>query len=53
MKTCIVMAAFALLAGCGGMGMHTSGGMDSTSTSSSGYGTDTAEHDRIFNSWVN
>lgn len=51
MKTLIVMATLALLAGCGNMRTQTSGGTDSSSTSS--YGQDASQQDRIFNSWVN
>lgn len=51
MKTLIVMATLALLAGCGSMRTQSSGTTDSSSTSA--YGTDATQQDRIFNSWVN
>jgi len=51
-KVIIVLAAFSLLAGCGHMGMRTSGSGDAGSAGMSEYEKNTTEKDRIFNSWI-
>jgi len=51
-KAFIVLAAFCLLAGCGHMGMRTSGSGDVGSAGTSEYEKNMTEKDRIFNSWI-